>query len=79
LFVLLLAAADERVTQPAFPIALRMLPGAYYVYAEGRRDGQLVRAVERKFHVEAGASELTVPVPEAALSRFGSGADEGPK
>ncbi len=69
----------KRVAKPALPTTLSMVPGAYYVYAEGRRDGRLVRGVERKFHVAAGASEVSVPVPDADLSRFGSGAEEGPK
>lgn len=68
-----------RVTKPDLPVTLSMVPGSYYVYAEGERDGTLIRGIEQKFHAQGAALEQTVPVPPADASRFGSGVRSGPK
>ena len=68
-----------RVAKPTLPITLSMVPGSYYVYAEGHRDGELVRGLEQKFHAKGDALRQPVPVPPADLSRFGSGVHSEPK
>ncbi|MDF1699718.1 MAG: SUMF1/EgtB/PvdO family nonheme iron enzyme [Planctomycetota bacterium] len=68
-----------RVRKPSLPVTLSMVPGSYYVYAEGRRDGRLVRGTEQKFHAQGATRTQPVPVPARDLSRFGSGAHEEPK
>jgi len=67
------------VPDPASPVTLTMVPGAYYVYAERARDGQLLRGKEMKFYVGAVAVERTVPIPERDQKRYGSGGREKPQ
>ena len=69
----------QRVARPTSPWTTTMVPGAYYVYAERRRDGHLARGVEQKFYVEAAPVDRAVPLPETDLSRYGSGAATEPK
>lgn len=68
-----------RITKPELPLTISMVPGSYYVYAEGKRDGSLVRGIEQKFHATPGTLEQPVPVPPADVSRFGSGVRSEPK
>lgn len=68
-----------RVEKPGSPVTMTMVPGKYYVYAE-RRDGErLARGLEIKFHVWGRAGAVSVPIPEADMSRYGSGGTEKPQ
>ena len=68
-----------RIPKPELPITLSMVPGSYYVYAEGRRDGKLVRGTEQKFHAQGETVDQIVPVPPKDVGRFGSGVQSEPK
>ena len=68
-----------RVTKPELPITLSMVPVSYYVYAEGERDGKLVRGIEQKFHAKGDTRDQIVPVPPKDVGRFGSGVQAEPK
>ena len=67
------------VKAPTLPLAMSMVPGKYYVYAETRRNGVLVRGREIKFHVWGQTVDVPVPVPERDLGRYGSGGHEKPQ
>ena len=69
----------QRVQDPGSPATLTMVPGKYYVYAERMRRGKLARGVEIKFQVWEKAIEISVPVPERDLGRYGSGGAEKPQ
>lgn len=68
-----------RIPKPKLPITLSMVPGSYYVYAEGTRDGKLVRGTEQKFHAQGATVDQIVPVPPKDVGRFGSGVQSEPK
>ncbi len=67
------------VSDPGSPVTLTMVPGAYYVYAERTRDGQVLRGKEMKFHVADKPVERPVPIPEKDQKRYGSGGREKPQ
>jgi len=60
-----------RVPRPGTPVALRMVPGKYYVYCESVQDEQR-RGIEIKFHVHAPHLDVDVPLPDPDPRRYGS-------
>lgn len=69
----------HKVEHPTMPWTTTMVPGAYYIFAERRHGGELARGVEQKFYVTDVPVDRPVPVPEADLTRYGSGAHSEPK
>ncbi len=69
----------QRVPDPGSPVTLKMVPGAYYVYAERVHGKQILRGKEMKFYVKGEPVERLVPIPEADPSRYGSGVREPPR